>query len=518
MKACNSKLPHESLRIVIRGLSRTPHPTSHTPHFTPPRGLTLIEVLISMFVLLIGLLGVGMICQLGRLTLTETAKYDRAAACGRAGLREVRIRRMLDVTNWRDVNGKQIPAPAGPSTTPNYNGAINVSPTFDPMDSYCIDPLLIGQVALFAYTANSPANLTTIDRFPACQATTTSTAPPPVCTMKRITLGVTTGAGPVQTMPPYYTSSSIKSNSPVAARIFSWRDDLAFDTTYVPKLRPQRIYRAYNSGSGGIFAQPGFEAMITSPQSPYLPLPRGTPLYAETDLSQQAQGGVGGYSWMVTITPAYQEMALLGGSATGPPLSWSDHHLYMVSVVVFYKRDLTLPVCSNGNLQTTSLSYDQSECSERIVNVTFRNPTGYGGGDVTLVATSNNAKAPGDFFKLKRDDWLLLCGQVNVQDSADPGTGNTTISNPASTSPKYAPVNYFRWYRVVAMDDSNASINNPNDSTAQYKRNVTLAGPDWPNGTGIMSGPVVAVLVNGVVGVYSDVTTLESNRLWASAP
>jgi prepilin-type N-terminal cleavage/methylation domain-containing protein len=501
MKTRKSKLPPESLRIAIRGLSRTPHPAPSTPHFTPPRGLTLIEVLISMFVLLIGLLGVGMICQLGRLTLTETAKYDRAAACGRAGLRELRIRRMLDVTNWRDYKGNQISG-AGYNALATAGTATNAGITsFDPMDSYCIDPILFGQV-----NATAPNSLATIDRFPAMAAYN-----PPVCSMKRVTLGVTP-VGPTlttgnqSTVWPTITSAA-------ASRIFTWRDDLAFDTTYVPKLRPQRIYRNTNG-----IAQPGFESSVVAP---YLLGPRTTPLYGETDLSAQGGGGMGGYSWVVTVTPAYQEMALLSAANATPPLSWSDRHLYNVSVVVFYKRDLTLPV-----QQSNTLSVNQSESSERMVAVQFRNPTGYGGGDVTLTATSANAPVPGDFFNVKRDDWLLLCGQTCVYHSADLKTSKTTVSTPGA--PVYA--NYFRWYRVVAIDDSNASINNPNDPTAQYKRNVTLAGPDWPMmngaaGTALMNPSVlgkgtsaVGVLVNNVVGVYSDVVTLESNRLWAPVP
>ena len=204
---------------------------------------------------------------------------------------------------------------------------------------------------------------------------------------------------------------------------------------------------------------------------------------------------------MVTVTPAYQEMALISPASSNPPLSWSDRHLYNVSVVVFYKRDLSLPV-----QQTAALGADQSESSERIVTVTFRNPTGYSGGDVTLTAP-NAASAPGDFFNIKRDDWLLLCGQSNAYHSADYSAANTKA------------VNLFRWYRIVAIDDSTLSITN-----SPRTRNVTLAGPDWPilpSGTyiGNMNNTTyTGVLVNNVVGVYSEVMTLESNRLWAPAP
>jgi prepilin-type N-terminal cleavage/methylation domain-containing protein len=440
-----------------------------------PHGVTLIEVLISMFVLLIGLLGVGTICQLGRLTLTETAKYDRAAACGRAGLREMRIRRMLDVANWYDYRATTPLLQIAPASSWAYGSGTGTAgpPSFDPMDSYCIDPLLIS-----ALVGNS-----SIDRFPSVV-----NSAPSARSMKRVTLGTVTNGAFSLPMPPNTTVVA-----PVASRIFFWRDDLAFDTTYVPKLRPQRIYR----NAGGV-AQAGFESV---PAPPYLLAPRNTSVYAETDVSQQAVGGIGGYSWMVTVTPAYQEMALISPASSNPPLSWSDRHLYNVSVVVFYKRDLSLPV-----QQTAALGADQSESSERIVTVTFRNPTGYSGGDVTLTAP-NAASAPGDFFNIKRDDWLLLCGQSNAYHSADYSAANTKA------------VNLFRWYRIVAIDDSTLSITN-----SPRTRNVTLAGPDWPilpSGTyiGNMNNTTyTGVLVNNVVGVYSEVMTLESNRLWAPAP
>lgn len=64
-----------------------------------------MEVLISTFVLSIGLLGLAALIPAGRFALVQTLKSDRAGACGRAGLRDVKVRRMLDV-NFR------VPQPA----------------------------------------------------------------------------------------------------------------------------------------------------------------------------------------------------------------------------------------------------------------------------------------------------------------------------------------------------------------------------------------------------------------------
>ena len=63
-------------------------------------GISLMEVLISVFILSIGLLGLAALIPVGRFALVQTAKSDRAGACGRAGLRDVKVRRMLDFNYW----------------------------------------------------------------------------------------------------------------------------------------------------------------------------------------------------------------------------------------------------------------------------------------------------------------------------------------------------------------------------------------------------------------------------------
>lgn len=70
--------------------------------FPPRLGLSLLEVMISMLVLTIGLLGIAALISLGRVAIVETGKADRSAACGHAALNEIKIRRMLDYNFWSD--------------------------------------------------------------------------------------------------------------------------------------------------------------------------------------------------------------------------------------------------------------------------------------------------------------------------------------------------------------------------------------------------------------------------------
>jgi hypothetical protein len=89
-----------------KGECRSPaiHHSSLILHHSPRRGLSLLEVLVSMGILTLGVLGVAMLIPIGKFAMTEVEKSDRTGACGRAGLRDVQVRRMLDTSNWATAN------------------------------------------------------------------------------------------------------------------------------------------------------------------------------------------------------------------------------------------------------------------------------------------------------------------------------------------------------------------------------------------------------------------------------
>ena len=141
-----------------------------------------MEVLISIFILSIGLLGVASLIPIGKLALIETNKSDRTGACGRAGLRDVKIRRMLDYRNWS-------PAPA----TPDASGS-------GPIGSFAIDPL--GFAA-----AGGSGNITVSGN-----------------------LGGTNGIGRLSLV-----------GGLAAADAFPWKDDLVFNYPKDKSSRPQLL-------------------------------------------------------------------------------------------------------------------------------------------------------------------------------------------------------------------------------------------------------------------------------------
>ena len=75
------------------------HPSSFILH-PSPSGVTLIEVLFSIGILLVGLWGVAVMIPLGKLALVATEKSDRTGACGRAALHDVKVRNLVNAAPW----------------------------------------------------------------------------------------------------------------------------------------------------------------------------------------------------------------------------------------------------------------------------------------------------------------------------------------------------------------------------------------------------------------------------------
>ena len=66
----------QSHALVIHHSSFIIH---HSPH-SPRRGLSLLEVLVSIFILTLGILGVATLIPIGKVAMVETNKSDRTGA------------------------------------------------------------------------------------------------------------------------------------------------------------------------------------------------------------------------------------------------------------------------------------------------------------------------------------------------------------------------------------------------------------------------------------------------------
>lgn len=413
------------------------------------RGISLLEVLISIFVLLFGLLAVAAVIPVARLLIVETAKADRSAACGRAGLNEVKVRRMLDPNRWRIRN--VVPPPA--ADLPVLDSGLLLRGA-----SFAIDPLFV------AATVND-GRVASLRRFPYDGYGVSYVS------MWRVSLEV----------PPYASPLGMRSTMPfaVADRIFRWQDDLSLPVPEEDVERPRQMMTAVDGA--------GNPLTVKWPSRPADGVPASVqPIVAQVQ---------GDYSWLVTVTPKpYRDP--VAGELLGPDAE--NRRLYSVSVVVFYKRDLSPPP-----LPGTPPSPDDPP-AERVVEARI-----LGGGEARLEALTRGDPPPSSppkfhppqWLNVKKGEWLLLMANM-------PRTRRVLYPD----DPWLFHPNVCQWYRIVSTGGDPEELPSKTLRKGEpWTRFVTLAGPDWP-------GPALAqaALFTGVIGVYTETMELDDDgSLWA---
>lgn len=165
------------------------------------RGVTLLEVLFSIFVLSVGLLGLFAMVPVGTHQVAEAAHADGAAACGQAALAEFKVRDMADPQFWTN------------RTSVDKSGMTS---------TFMLDPLSV--------TSNNNA---TYDYFPY-----NGSASFPY--MERLTLRREVIPN---TTPPTYVNLTAST----CERIFSWSDDRIFDIPDDDTSRPRMLVDAANN-------------------------------------------------------------------------------------------------------------------------------------------------------------------------------------------------------------------------------------------------------------------------------
>ena len=223
-------------------------PTLATPRSgsSPLRSaFSLLEVLIAMFILTVGMLGIAAAVVIGNASALRAMVADRVASVGRNVLADVRTREWLDATRWMNVDGSPV--------VPHRDAPLPIG------EAFCIDPLYIAAVINQAGGLPAPE----LGRFPYDPT-------PTVLSMRRVSVNV--AVNPTQ-------PQLVLSNRRFWERLCVAEDDLVFDSTALS--RPRLVFR---TDAGKIMAVPTLPGET----------PAGNPLYPDYQ---------GMYSWMVTVVP-----------------------------------------------------------------------------------------------------------------------------------------------------------------------------------------------------------------------
>ena len=452
------------------------------------RGVTLLEVLISMFVALIGLSGLAALFWLGGIEMSEGVKLDRAVSVARSAQRSLKIYGMLRpvqacntptttvlVQTWLTPGGATIDGsgmvsgttaqPLMPFSTTSYGispppGAPSVS-YGNYSQGFAIDPIGVianqnnydthGNWLAPAFPAVDGTSSLAAIVYPAVSANAQCAPTYTIPCLSRITL---------QAYPQNSTTQTYPQSS----------------ANIVP----------YSAGQADMVFRFGDDLVLNAPEGDFPP----TQFYSAGG-RRQSQGD---YSWLATVVPGNSTYE----GTTASPMVFTpngDTNLVRVSTVVFYKRNPLVLIDPTG----------ETPPSERMVTVsltpfnpdgsTGNPPTGIAGGDVQLQCPIQS------YLNLKAGQWIMLS-----QRSGGPAPLTPISASVAVTTNVYT--NYwYRWYKVVATGPVEQHINPGNPTT--YYRNVTLSGPDWTPGTAIVQP--YASIFDGVVAVYEREIDLEQS-------
>lgn len=187
------------------------------------RGVTLMEVLFAILVLAVGLTGVAALLPAGMHHVSVANQYDRSAACGRAALREVEVRRMLWPQSW--VNASTLAPPQFLTQAP----------------AFVIDPLLVARNGLVT------PNDTRADFFPYASGASVIPAGDPRV-LRRRTLSALVAR-------PDGTPLTPRERVAVAERVFVLQDETIFSPPAGDAdARPQAIFSGETWPSEGNYS------------------------------------------------------------------------------------------------------------------------------------------------------------------------------------------------------------------------------------------------------------------------
>ena len=414
-------------------------------------GISLLEVLVSIFVLSVGMLSVTALIPAGQVQVLKGVIEDRRVTISQLGFAEGQARgvfRPFVTTGGTTVHmWMRTYDPAAPRLV---DGAY-LRDNIPDLPVNFGRPVLIDPMGTAA--ASTVAQAQAIDNFPYAPpddpnfpydypySGVAATAPIPA---NWLPSGPPyNGIGnPSKTFGPVMKRLTIRSAASgaagrlprlLASERFVNRDDLTFVVPADPELGP------VGAGGDGWQQYSGF----------------GLARNANNDQIVAERTGDPRYSWMYTVVP-------LGNAE------------YLVSTVVFRDRDLRIIT------QHSDLDGPDDRFPERMVQFAWAGggPDAFGGGEATLLSyvTTDPALAAIDLH-VQVGDWIMVRGY---------------------RAPAGVPlIPMFRWYRVRSVDD-----------VIGTSRIVSLEGPDWRGVVGASVG-MTATLMPNIISVTERVIRLE---------
>ncbi|QDS98027.1 type IV pilus modification PilV family protein [Adhaeretor mobilis] len=434
-----------------------------SPFLLPPsrRGISLLEVLISMFVLLFGLMGVASLFPVGNFYASRGERASRGVALSDAAFDEMLARGMLKPEAWlygdpdmatvTELNSESI-SPTdksyvihpetvfdGTARVPNPQraniGEFNLTAgAIGPGRAFVIDP--IGVAA--ALPPQDPENHNQF--FPyAGGVKLTATMP---AAWKNSLAPILEDAWPIRrvTLPapdPTTNGGAIALPLNVADTIFSLHDTLSVELpeeSDKPAIQRWRTADVDLSGSAN-----------NTPDDP-----------SDDQLLRRQYDTT--YTWLATVVPVTND----GLDALQPAHDQYGNRRYDVSVAVFYRRE-EVP----------------SETSERLLEAVL-----LPGGELELIGVDQQSLEDAT-EDIRTGQWIALAG-VNQ-------TNGTFL---------------MKWYRLLSLDDE-TSI----DSHGHIVRRAMLDGPAWPQDPANPNEveDLRAILLPGVVSVTTRSIPMQQN-------
>ncbi|MEM8945070.1 MAG: hypothetical protein AAGD11_07795 [Planctomycetota bacterium] len=453
-------------------------------------GISLIEVLISMFVLLFGLMGVAAIFPVGNHYVVEGEKFDLGAAVAQNAFEELKARGLLRPEFWHyaDRQGNLVshtrtedfpnfgefetqviqPATLRDLVDPSAGNPQGANPDrgeFNLIGS--IGSQIVGQGYAFILdplgtASSSAANL---DIIPNSYLNTVNIGHQWDEAEDRngFRLALSGIRWPVRriTVP----DTQVPMRTEVAETIFRLRDDLAVEQPDETDIPSQQRWDTADVDLAGD--------------------PNNTPDDQSDDqlLRRQYKGD---YSWFASIVPTTNQGLL----ALQPASEDYGEIACDVSVVVFRKR-----------------VFEPSAESERRIDAELLQ-----GGELVVYSTNSNQADQRDEVDdavegIRPGNWICLMG---VNQTGDDGSSRTDGEF------------VMKWYRVLSIDDETSEIQIATTGSQEQGRRLMLVGPDWP-AVPVPGSPGVflpyipnlqAGFFPGAISVVTKPMRMEGSSLW----